>query len=266
MLEKSKKQKSKFPELLEKVIDHSDMVLEVLDSRFIEKTRNLEIEKLIKKQKKPLIYVLNKSDLINVSKIPKKTLDSLRPYVFISAINRKGGRQLRDKIKIISRQVIRIKKEERVSVGVIGYPNTGKSSVINLLTGKSSARIGAAAGFTKGIQKLKLSSDIVLLDSPGVIPEIDYSSSDKIQMSKNAILGARDYHKIKEPEIVISELIKEYKEDFERTYNTKIEDSEDLLEEVGKKLNIFKKGGMVNTDQVARRILKDWQHGKIRIL
>lgn len=264
-LEKSKKQRQKFPDILDKVVETSDIILEVLDARFIEKTRNLEIEKAIKKRKKPLIYVLNKADLIKTFQIPKKTIDSLRPYVFVSAIKRNGGKELRNKIKIIAKNVAKPEDKERISVGVIGYPNTGKSSIINLLTGKSSARIGAAAGFTKGIQKLKLSSNIVLLDSPGVIPDKEYSSSNQIQMSKHAIVGARDYHRIKNPELVISELVKQYKNEFEKYYKTQINDSEEFLEEVGKKSHILKKGGIVNTDQVARKILRDWQEGKISI-
>lgn len=258
-----RKQKSKFPELLIKIVEMSDIVLEVLDARFIDETRNKEIEKLIKHKGKKILYVLNKSDLVEREKL--KSLEEIKPYVLVSATKRTGGGELRDKIKILSKSIERNDVLGRFSVGVIGYPNTGKSSVINLLIGKNSAKTGAAAGFTKGIQKLKLTNEIVLIDSPGVIPAREYSDFDQKKISQHTMVGARDYHRIREPEIVVSYLVQEHKSAFENFYKIEFNDSEDLIEKLGRKKNIFKKGGVVNTDMTAREILKDWQQGKIRV-
>lgn len=255
-LKNAKKQKKKFPDFLRLVIQEADIILEVLDSRFIEETRNKEIEEFIKKKKKRIIYVLNKSDLI------KKTKDiKIRPYVFVSALNRIGGKELRDKIKYFSKKIE--KSSGKISVGVIGYPNTGKSSVINLLIGKSSAKTGATAGFTKGVQKLRLTSEIVLLDSPGVIPEKEYSNIDQEKISKHVMTSARDYHKVKNPEISVSYLFEKYKSKFEKFYKRKFKDAEELIEVIGKEKKFLKKGGFVDEDKVARLILKDWQEGRI---
>jgi len=261
-LTKARKQKKKFPELLDKVVETSDIILQVLDSRFIEETRNKEIENLIKKKGKKFLYVLNKSDLVKEKKL--EGLKELVPYVLVSATKRSGGKELRDKIKYLARSVVKPFDSERISVGFIGYPNTGKSSVINLLIGKKSAKTSSAAGFTKGFQKLRLSRDIVLMDSPGVIPKKEYSSIDEEKISQHVMIGARDYHKIKEPEIAVSYLIKPRKAMFEKFYKIKFKDSEDLLEKLGRKKNIFKKKGEVNEDKIARLIVKDWQEGKIR--
>ena len=258
-----RKQKGKFPELLSKIVEMSDIILEVLDARFIDETRNKEIEKLIKNKGKKILYVLNKADLVEKEKL--KSLDEIKPYVFVSAIKRTGGKELRDKIKILSKSIERSDALGRFSVGVIGYPNTGKSSIINLLIGKNSAKTGAAAGFTKGIQKLKLTNEIVLIDSPGVIPAKEYSDFDQKKISQHAMVGARDYHKIKDPEIVVSYLVQEHKSAFENFYEIEFTDSEDLIEKLGRKKNFFKKGGVVNTDRTAREIIKEWQEGKIRI-
>jgi len=259
-LKKARKQRKKFPELLTKVVETSDIILQVLDSRFIEETRNREIESLIKRKGKKILYVLNKSDLVKKEKL--KGLKEVIPYVLVSATKRNGGKELRDKIKYLSR-TIKSDTSERFSVGVIGYPNTGKSSIINLLIGKKSAKTGATAGFTKGLQKLKLTKDIVLVDSPGVIPIREYSSIDAEKISQHAMIGARDYHKIKEPELTVSHLIKMRKSLFEDFYKIKFKDAEDLIEKLGKKKNILKKGGVVNEDKTARLIVKDWQEGKI---
>lgn len=256
-----RKQAGKFPELLTKIVETSDIILEILDARFIDETRNKEIEKFIQNKGKKILYVLNKSDLIKKEKL--KGLDEVRPYVLVSATKRTGGRELRDKIKSLSKTIELKDNYERFSVGVIGYPNTGKSSIINLLIGKNSAKTGAAAGFTKGIQKLRLSSEIVLIDSPGVIPTKEYSNSDQEKMSRHAMVGARDYNKIKEPELVVSYLVSRCKKSFENFYQMQFKDSEELIELLGKKKNLLQRGGIADTDRVARLIIRDWQEGKI---
>jgi ribosome biogenesis GTPase A len=155
---------------------------------------------------------------------------------------------------------------EKITVGIIGYPNTGKSSLINSLIGKSSAGVGSDAGFTKSIQKIKLSENIVLIDSPGIIPEREYSSQDREKISMHTKLGARSYSQVKEPEMVIANLMKDYSKTLEKFYKIDAKgDSEILLEELGRKKGFMKKGGEVNEDTAARLILKDWQSGKIKI-
>src|SRR3989344_378475 len=154
-----------FWRVVNEVIRDSDVVLEVLDARFPEETRNKEIEEKIKKinQKgihKKLIYVLNKSDLVK-EKFCNLEFD-FSPYVFVSAKNNLGTTRLRSLLKEEAR------KKKPLIVGILGYPNTGKSSLINALKQKRSAGVGAAPGFTRGLQKIKISRDIYLLDTPGV--------------------------------------------------------------------------------------------------
>lgn len=265
-----RKQRQKFPLVLKKIVEASNIILQILDARFVKETRNLEIEKLIKEKNKKIIYVLNKSDLIDEKTFLDKNeqqLQEISPYILISAKERTGGKKLRDLIKIESKNI----KEEalfegKVIVGVIGYPNTGKSSLINMLIGKSSAKTGADAGFTKAMQKLKLSSSITLLDSPGVIPEKEYSGTEKKQIAQHTKVGARSYSQLRDPETVVASLIKEYPNVFEKYYKISAKgDSEALLEELGRKHNFLKKGNEVNFDKTARLILKDWQEGNIKL-
>jgi len=256
-----RKQRGKYPELILKIIQDSDIILEVLDARFIEETRNTEIEEQIKGQGKKLIYALNKSDLL----LKKEKKINLDYSILVSCKERSDIRKLRELIKILSKK---IKKPfgEKIIVGIIGYPNTGKSSLINLLIGRSSAGVGSEAGFTRGIQKLRLDENIFILDSPGVIPETQYSHTEKEKISKQTIAGGRSYSQVKDPEIVVAKLISAYPQILEKFYNVQANgDSEILIEELGRKKGFLLKGNEVDKDRTARLILRDFQEGKIMI-
>lgn len=260
-----RKQKGKYPLIAQKVIQDSDIILEILDARFIQETRNEKFEEEVKKKNKRIIYVFNKSDLIDKNNL--KLSPELIPYVLVSSTQRKGIKELRNKIKIEAKKVEKKPEDyHKIIVGIIGYPNTGKSSLINSLIGKSSAGVGSDAGFTKSMQKIKLTQGIVLLDSPGIIPEKEYSQQDKEKISNHAKLGARSYSQVKNPELVIATIIRDYPGVLERTYKINSKgDSEKLIDELGKRKGFLKRGGEVNEDTTARLILKDWQTGKIKL-
>ncbi|MBW6442301.1 50S ribosome-binding GTPase [Patescibacteria group bacterium] len=247
--------------LIDKIIWESDIVLEILDVRFIEKSRNLEIEDKVKRFGKVLIYVLNKSDLVNPNDITKNIeLEKIKPYLFFSSKERKGAHTLREIIKIKSEKL----DKSPIIIGVIGYPNSGKSSLINYLIGKSSAKTSSEAGYTKGIQKLKLSKGVYLIDTPGVIPPYEKTEIGDKGMSKLPRIGAITWNKIKNPEMVVFRLTQQYPYLFEKHYKIEAKgNSEVLIEKLGRKLNYLKKGNIVDEDRTSKRILRDWQEGKI---
>jgi ribosome biogenesis GTPase A len=110
-----RKQKEKFPSVVKKVIDISDIILEVLDARFVDKTRNFEIEDLIRAKGKKIIYVFNKADLVEMEDL-KKDL-KIKPYVFVSCKTGYGAKDLRDRIKIEAKRVEGTR--ERIQVGIM---------------------------------------------------------------------------------------------------------------------------------------------------
>ena len=259
------KPKLKIPELVKDIIRISDIVLEVLDARFIEETRNKDLEELIKKQGKKIIFVLNKKDLVDMKQKAQEVIGmEIKPFFFISVKERKGIARLRSMIKIEAKRLKSLRK--RIHVGVIGYPNTGKSSLINILTGRSSAKVGADAGFTKGIQRIRLTPGILILDTPGVIPESEYSSSNPEAIIKQTKLSGRTLNTIRDPEMVVTGLMKSNSKEIEKYYDINAKgDPEILIEKLGRKKRFLRKEGLVDEDRTAKFIKKNWKEGRIRI-
>jgi len=252
-----------FPKLVRDIITTSDIVLEVLDARFIDKTRNIEMENFVKGQNKKLIYIINKADLVNVAELKENyDLSQLKPYVFFSSKSKIGRTRLRLLIKI---EIKKMKiSHAKGRVGVIGYPNTGKSTLINILSSKKGASTSPEAGFTKVLQKIRFSKNIVILDTPGVFQEKEHPETDKAALRKHALIGVKTFSEIKDPDLIVSDLMKENKDLLESFYGIKTNgDSEVLIEELGRKKKFLKKGNAVDVIRTAKKILEDWQSGKI---
>tara|TARA_Y100000310_G_C20653254_1_gene800642 strand:+ start:645 stop:1475 length:831 start_codon:yes stop_codon:yes gene_type:complete len=256
------KHKNPFPVIVENLINDVDIILEILDARFIEKSRHKDLEKKIKNSGKAIIHVLNKSDLVDVNNLIKNNeFKSFKKYLFFSVKKRNGVRILKNLIKMEAKRL----GKDLINVGVIGYPNTGKSSIINLITGKSSAKTSSEAGYTKGIQKIKLSTGLYLIDTPGVIPLSEKSYQREINSTKHSQIGAITWDKTKNPDVVVQHLMKDNPGLLEKHYKVDIdEDSEVLIEKLGKKWNYKVKGNKVDEKRTAKKILKDWQEGKIK--
>ena len=265
-----------FWEVVNEVIDEADVVLEILDARFPEETRNKEIEnKLIRKHKK-IIYILNKSDLLT-EKFSSFKFD-FEPYIFVSAKNNLGTTRLRSILKDLAREkentytklktMVKSKlKEVPLLVGVLGYPNTGKSSLINVMKQKKSALTSSTPGFTRGMQKIRIGKNIYLIDTPGVFAYKEYKKSDDVMYT---LANIKDYRKIKDPDTVainiLNRAIKNNPRIIEELYKIKpTEDAEETLELIAKKYNWLVKGGKPNIDQVSRKIIQDWQRGRLII-
>lgn len=198
---------------LKSVIDQSDVVLEVLDARDPMGCRNIEMEHQVIAQNKKLVLVLNKIDLIPPENARDwlKVLRDEHPTILFKSTTQMQRQNLSSKISLhksslterkelvenllqsskgvgtdnmiqLLKNYCRNDTSERkqkhaIIVGVIGFPNVGKSSLINSLKRSRVAATGNTPGFTKGIQEVYLDKDIVLLDSPGVVLSKDNADS-----------------------------------------------------------------------------------------
>ena len=227
---------------VKKVLKEAEIIIEVLDARLINETRNKELENKIKYLGKKILYVVTKCDLVNLKKL-KQEMKNLKPSVFISSTEHYGT-------TILKKKILEMSRGESVIVGVVGYPNVGKSSLINSLSGRGAARTSSESGYTKGMQKIKVDNKILILDTPGVYPNKEKN------IIKHSRIGAVDYSKIKDPEIAALHLIEDKKELIIKHYKLKMKNSEEILEELAFKFSKLAKGNTADLESTAIFLLK----------
>ena len=252
--------------LVKDVIKKADVLLEVIDARFPDETRNSEVEREIIRLNKPFIIVINKSDLVSREKLEKTKvrLSKIAPVVFVSSKDRSGTTMLRHQILASGAIKVGIKDQD-ILVGTLGYPNVGKSSVINGITGRHRASTSPISGHTKGVQHVDAGSRIMFIDTPGVIP---FDEKDEYLQG---LLGIKDVTHLKDhigvALKIIEKMLAENKAALESFYNITIESetSYDVLEMIGKQCKFLQKKGEVDESRTATRIINDWQNGLLLV-
>ncbi|XP_059724587.1 nucleolar GTP-binding protein 2 [Haemorhous mexicanus] len=247
---------------LYKVIDSSDVVVQVLDARDPMGTRSPHVESYLKKEKpwKHLIFVLNKCDLIPTWATKRWVAVLSQEYptlAFHASLTNPFGKGAF--IQLL-RQFGKLHSDKKqISVGFIGYPNVGKSSVINTLRSKKVCSVAPIAGETKVWQYITLMRRIFLIDCPGVVYPSGDSETDIV------LKGVVQVEKIKSPEDHIVAVLERAKAEYIRkTY--KIDswtDAEDFLEKLAARTGKLLKGGEPDLQTVSKMVLNDWQRGRI---
>ena len=242
---------SKFWKIVNEVIEKADIILLVGDARIPEGSFNIEVIHKCRRMGKKIIKVFNKVDLLTKGE-QIDLMTKYRDVMAISAIKHKGTMKL---LRLINE----VAKGETAVVGVLGYPNTGKSSIINAIKGRASAGVSSVSGYTKGKQTIKVTRKIKLIDTPGVIP---YQEDDDLL---HAMMAAKSPEKLEDAEYTAMELIEKAKGRIERFYGVKvIKDFDETLDNIALKMNLLKKGREPNQHAAAIRIIHDWQKGKIK--
>uniref|UniRef100_A0A665TPW4 Nucleolar GTP-binding protein 2 n=1 Tax=Echeneis naucrates TaxID=173247 RepID=A0A665TPW4_ECHNA len=247
---------------LYKVIDSSDVIIQVLDARDPMGTRSKSIESYLKKEKpwKHLIFVLNKCDLIPtwVTKRWVALLSHEYPTLaFHASLTNSFGK---GSLIQLLRQFGKLHTDKKqISVGFIGYPNVGKSSVINTLRSKKVCNVAPLAGETKVWQYITLMRRIFLIDCPGVVYPSEDSESDIV------LKGVVQVEKIRNPEDHIGAVLERAKPEYiQKTYRIPNWDSaEDFLEKLAFRTGKLLKGGEPDLTTVSKMVLNDWQRGRI---
>ncbi|OQR80400.1 nucleolar GTP-binding protein 2-like [Tropilaelaps mercedesae] len=247
---------------LYKVIDSSDVVIQVLDARDPMGTRSKFIEHFIRKEKahKHLVFVLNKCDLIPtwVTQRWVTILSAEFPTMaFHASMRNSFGKGA---LINLLRQFGKLHTDKKqISVGLIGYPNVGKSSIINALKAKKVCSTAPIAGETKVWQYVTLMRKIYLIDCPGVV----YPQGDSD--TQVVLKGVVRVENIKDPEDHIPEILNRVKHDYlKKTYRIEDwSDPNDFLEKIARRYGKLLKGGEPDVNTVAKMVLNDFQRGKL---
>lgn len=149
---------------------------------------------------------------------------------------------------------------KQISVGFIGYPNTGKSSIINTLRKKKVCNVAPIPGETKVWQYITLMRRIYLIDCPGVVPPSTHDTDEDILLR-----GVVRVENVENPEQYIPAVLKRVQpKHLERTYDVNgFADSYEFLSMLARKGGRLLRGGEPDLDAVAKMVLNDFLRGKL---
>nr|WP_281426041.1 ribosome biogenesis GTPase YlqF [Crassaminicella profunda] len=261
----------KTKELIQQNLKLVDVVVELLDARLPISSRNPQIDEIV--VGKPRVIVLNKSDLAN-----KKVTNEWIAYFKKSgtnaiAVNSMNGSGL-DKLMTELEETVKEKMEKRIEKGmrkrpvramIVGIPNVGKSSIINRLTGKKSAKTGDKPGVTRGKQWVRLKGNIELLDTPGILwPKFEdqnvglklaFTGSIKDEILDIETIALR----------LIEYLCEKYPKYMIERYKLKEIEEDGLMnmENIAKNRGCIMSGGRIDYTRVANIVMDEFRSAKI---
>lgn len=248
---------------LYKVLDSSDVVIQVLDARDPLGTRSTFLEKHLRKnaRQKQLILLLNKCDLIPAW-VTKRWLHYLsREYptlAFHASVSSPFGKGA---LLGLLRQLSRLRTDKKyISVGLVGYPNVGKSSVINALRSKRVCSVAPVPGATKVWQYVTLTKKIFLIDCPGVV-----HGSTRDTDTQAVLKGVVRVENLDDAAEHVDEVLCRIKKVYlRRAYGIATWESyEDFLEQLARKAGRLLRGGEPDVNSAAKMVLFDWQRGRL---
>ncbi|KAI0964543.1 GTPase required for pre-60S ribosomal subunit nuclear export and maturation, partial [Taiwanofungus camphoratus] len=256
---------------LYKVIDSSDVILHILDARDPMGTLCESVLEYIKKEKahKQVVLVINKCDLVP-NWVTARYIQHLTPryptLAFHASPNHSFGK---GSLIQLLRQFSQLHSDKKqISVGFVGYPNVGKSSVINTLKSGKVCNVAPVPGETKVWQYITLTKRIYLIDCPGIVP-----TSAKDSQTSTVLKGVVRVEALATPSEHIPALMERVKPVYlSRTYGIPLPDPDDasrgwepevFLDKLARMKGRLLKGGEPDLEAVAKIMLSDWVRGRI---
>lgn len=258
-----------------------DIIIELTDARIPASGRNPDIDELGKNKFR--LIILNKADLAD-SQVTREWKEYYQKTgAFVMEMNSKTGNEaakVKDLVtKACAEKIERDKKRgivgRPIRAMVAGIPNVGKSTFINKLAGKASAKTGNKPGVTKGKQWIALGKNMQLLDTPGILwPKFE----DETVGLHLALIGSMNDENLDTTELAC-ELIKILKDSYPNAISEKYNISEDQIAELSEEQyatpssavlsaiainrKCFKQGAQPDMDRAAALLLDDFRNGRL---
>ncbi|MGA1714365.1 MAG: ribosome biogenesis GTPase YlqF [Methylophilaceae bacterium] len=256
----------------EKNLKHNDLVIEVVDARLPQSSENPMLNQIIKHRGKPHLKLLNKSDIAD----PKITTQWLKYYsqrantlsLSVSAKNKKNKLAIKEAcFQLVPHRGTPIKPVRAI---IIGIPNVGKSSLINLLTQRKIAKTGDVPAVTQMQQRIIVDDDFVLTDTPGLMW---HKIEDEMQgnyLAASNIIGINAYDETEAALYLLDCLKASYATELMTRYDLDpheiAQPSEQIIEMIAEKKRMLLKGSQPDLKKAAMTILQDYRHQKIGMI
>ena len=263
---------AKAKRLISENLNLIDIVYEVIDARMPYSSKIVDIDNFIKD--KPKILIMTKIDLCDINETNKwinyyknlgynvLSVDLMKPNEHKKIINMTN--EIMNNIQ--SKRIEKGMKERKIRALIVGIPNAGKSTLINRLVGKKATNVGNKPGVTKSLNWIRISNDIELLDTPGILwPKFT---------EKNVAFNLASLTAIKEEILPIDEVVfyilktleKYYPQILKERYNLDYidEDFYEAFETIGRKRGCLMRGGIVDDEKVYTVVMNDIKEGHIK--
>jgi ribosome biogenesis GTPase A len=247
-----------------KILPQVDLVIEVLDARLPGSSENPLLAEL--RGDKPCLKLLNKRDLADKA-IVDSWIDWLQRESGVRTLACSSEDDVVERVPALCREMIarRDNRSPMVYALIAGIPNVGKSTLINLLAKRKIARTGNEAAMTRMQQRIEISPELTLIDTPGMLwPRIDNEASGYRLAATGAIRDtALDLQAV--ADFVADFLLEAYPANVSRRYHidplppTGIE----LLEAIARRRGCLAGGGNVDLEKVSRLLLGELRAGEL---
>jgi ribosome biogenesis GTPase A len=251
-------------EIREKLAE-MDLLIEVLDARIPGSSENPMIAAI--RKDKPCIKIFNKSDLADPVLTEKWQQYFERDKGIKTLCVTRDHPEKIKQISTLCRKMIPMSdaRVKEIHAMIVGIPNVGKSTIINTLTGRTIAKTGNEAAVTRQQQRIKISDDVVLFDTPGLLWGNINNEHSGYRLAITGAIKDTAFDSDDAAFYLAEYLIKIYPELIVARYELKEAPKSELdfIETIGRQRGCLRSGGQVELDKACKILINEYRLGTL---